>query len=697
MAPGWAIYQRMAHFPDDRHKSERNRSALIMLVALCVCGFLLSLFLILNYLNDRERIIEEARGHCANEVDRASKKINKEMSAIKPVSENIARDLSNGVLTKENLVERLYWELENHPNIFGIGVAYVPWVGDPRFRKISPYYVTRTGDRNIRNYDIIQLFTTSFHSIDLKTGEKVTNGVVFIDYRLDSLGQLITSLDLGQAGYGYILDQEGVFVYHPISDYVDSHKSIFELAQEIDNERLRDMGEKAIQGQSGVIDHENEITGESSWYFYEHIQATSWSLGIVYIKNELSEDISTLRIRLVWVSLAVVLFMIPFAALVVGAHKGTQSSLWKVSITASICFMVVIGFIWYLTLTEKTGIKTQDAIIVDRASLNRYLDKQASKLGAAQSNLLRFIPTGVYIQTITLDKPNEVALSGYIWQRYFDGLHDEISRGFVFPDSLQVKLVEAYRRRDEDDQSEIIGWFFETRLMQHYEYSKYPFDTKTVKLQLRHKDFDKFVVLEPELDSYEIMNSASKPGVRENLTMSDWSITGSFFSYVLDSINTDFGVNEHGTRNDFPELCFNISAKRKFQNPFITNMLPLISVAILLFSVLMIISKRSETLKILGSGTARVLSTCAAFFFVVAFYQTELRSKLAVQEIIYLEYFYFAIYLAILAVSVDAILFALSKISIVQFKDNFLAKLFFWPILLGFLLVVTIMKLCLGY
>ncbi len=52
------------------------------------------------------------------------------------------------------------------------------------------------------------------------------------------------------------------------------------------------------------------------------------------------------------------------------------------------------------------------------------------------------------------------------------------------------------------------------------------------------------------------------------------------------------------------------------------------------------------------------------------------------EGVIDLEWYFFILYGAILGVSVNALVFAVSENSLVRYDDNALAKLAFWPLLL---------------
>ncbi|MCL1466216.1 hypothetical protein [Argonema galeatum] len=85
-----------------------------------------------------------------------------------------------------------------------------------------------------------------------------------------------------------------------------------------------------------------------------------------------------------------------------------------------------------------------------------------------------------------------------------------------------------------------------------------------------------------------------------------------------------------------------------------------------------------------------VVGSCAGFIFIVILDQIALRGQVAAHGIIYFEYFYFVVYLLILLVAVNSILLNQKKnIWFIQYKDNQLPTVLYWPTLLGILLIIT--------
>ena len=124
---------------------------------------------------------------------------------------------------------------------------------------------------------------------------------------------------------------------------------------------------------------------------------------------------------------------------------------------------------------------------------------------------------------------------------------------------------------------------------------------------------------------------------------------------------------------------------------FIPDMVPIIVVTLLLFAVLMISTKHEQKKDLYGFNSSTVLAYCAALFFVLVVSHVSLREKLPTDGIIYLEYFYFILYFAILFVSVNSILFASNtKLNFIHFEDNLIVKLLFWPVITMLALGITL-------
>ena len=694
-------------------------------ILLCVGSLALTLFLAYHYWQEETEREQEAFEKAKREACRAALIIDGELVDPKALTKRIANDLTDGTLAYGLAADRLRSEVEAHPQLFGLGVAFQPDVY--RAGLYAPYYVKQQGEfqrlqvEDLYDYTrppsddpsepntewyhqplaegagwveplfgtasdaLLTLYGAPFYRTDPETQEQVPAGVAFVTLSLDDIDELMASLELETTGYGYVLSREGLFIAHPIHDYV-GHVSIFELAESHQDEGLRAEAERAIRGQIFSRDAVDNVTGQSSWIFHEPILSAGWSIGIVLNKDALVPDPGARMERQAWIALALMGFLFFLSVPLFRADRGNLRALWGVAITFSVLCVAMIGWIWHLAaaVTDEQGIK-----IVDRASLDRFLTVHTQEVSNPADPV--FIPTGVFIQTIRLPSPNNVALSGYVWQKYADDVDDDIRPtdarpGFVLPQLaagvVRPVIEEAFRRHEGD--VEVIGWYFTVTLRQPFNPDKYPLEHEDVSLRLWPAHVGQNVILTPDLDAYAMIKPEQKPGLEDELVLRGWHVKRSYFSYKTHSYNTNFGTEHRQARKDAPELGFNISLQRTFIDPFVGYLIPLIVVMCMIFAVLAL--PREREIKEIFSA----LSYCAAMFFVVAVAHNGLRGKIAAQGMTYLEYGYILMYIAILTVSVDSALFsARANIPLIQYRNNLIPKLLYWPTLLGALLTIT--------
>ena len=98
-------------------------------------------------------------------------------------------------------------------------------------------------------------------------------------------------------------------------------------------------------------------------------------------------------------------------------------------------------------------------------------------------------------------------------------------------------------------------------------------------------------------------------------------------------------------------------------------MVPIV-VALLLFLVHLLILNESDSLAI--------VSACNGLIFIVILDQINLRSRILAAEILYLEYFYFILYILIIMVAINAILFSQKpNIRWLQYQQSLIQKLLY--------------------
>ena len=688
---------------------------------ICLLGCLITLFLVLfigyTYMQSTFSMLEDAKENASNQAKDAAAEIDSNLVNLITISESITNDLNSGKLEDDKVPARLRNTLQEHPELYGVVVAYKPYAYNSTTRLYAPYYVWGQKKPQLIQiedvYDYTQpdvndgisprtvwynqplvegagwvepyfgtasdtflvLYALPFYRPKGSNREMTPTGVTSAVYSLNGVRSLVGSFDLGPTGYGYIISDKGTVVSHPIQEYLG--KNITFLRE--NDETLRGINQNIVHGKYQEV--HNSYTGQTSLVFHELIPSTNWTLGVVFVEEEIFQEAKTfnrhLKIAFVMAFLGLMFFI---STLFFRLDRGDHLNLWIIVTILSILCLSGMVFVWSLALEESSAKDQRNIEIYDRVGLEKALYTPEY-----QVEPVIHIPTGVFLQSMEFSSANNVIVTGYIWQNYSNIEDDDISQGFIFPEAESMDVQETYREGD------VVGWYFRSVLRQPFDYSEYPFDSEEVWIRLWHKDFYKNIILTPDLSSYEFISAEQKPGLEHDFVLEGWKVQNSFYSYRKNSYNTDFGVAEF--KQDLPELYFNIGMKRDFFGSIISNLIPITVVSILLFAVLIISTKQDEKIQLYGFSSSTVLAYCAALFFVLIISHVSLRDKLAAVGIIYLEYFYFALYFVILVVSLNSILLAsTTRCFIVDCRDNLFIKLLYWPVLLGLLLIITIIN-----
>jgi hypothetical protein len=360
-------------------------------------------------------------------------------------------------------------------------------------------------------------------------------------------------------------------------------------------------------------------------------------------------------------------------------------NLWTLSIVFSILCALAVLAIW-IVLTLAPFPQGSGEPVLSQGDLDHYLATQPSPT-SAQPRIL--IPTGVFIQSIEFTAAFDPVVSGYVWQVYGPGVPADVARGVILPDGSDVQLTESYRVIQGDEQ--VVGWSFRATLRQQFVYDQYPFDRHYLWVRIDPADLTHNVVLTPDFASYTTMRPEALPGVQPTFIIENWDVRQTFFSYHTHAYNTNLGIQNSTRQTNYPELYYNVGLSRQEITAFITYVIPPVVASIMLFGILILTTRRREQRETAGWSTTSVLAYTAALFFVIIISHVNLRQQVSASGIIYLGYFYFLTYLAILFVSINAVVFILAgERWLIQRDDNLISKLLYWPLLTFALLLITI-------
>jgi len=680
----------------------------IFLVSLLSVGFL---SYNLWYSKEQQKQVAFDKAHQVAAV--GVKKIGDYTHELSQLVNDIAQDLSSSQLAYTLIQQRLQEEVQKHPHLLGVGVAFQAYQYDPNIRLFAPYYKKNQQGQ----FELLQLeqmydyeensetstwfhqslqaptwldpyFDESYNTYIIKyaspfyqtkaSGEKIVAGVVFGDFELMFIDQLIDSLDMGEKGYGYVLTNTGLIIAHPIKKYI-TKLSIFDRAKQLQDEKLKFAAQRALRGETFVRSTYDKLTGQASWIFHQPIPNTGWSIAIALIQEEFIHFDKNTFHQEIELGLAWLCLLWSFISLILRIDKICLWRWWASVLTFSVLTLTLIIVVDLLSLNVLEEETHGMVKMVDNTGLKRFLRNHQL------SNQLT-IPTGVLIQVIDFPErgKNHVKISGFIWQKYSSDFPPEITRGFMFPQQIGKLFLERIYHQQQAE-LETIGWQFTVTLSQSFNSLEYPLDNRQIQLMILPKDIESNVVLTPDLEGYFLINPKLLPGLNQHLVVSGWQVTSSFFGYQAVHYPTNFGIKLVNNINHIFSLSFNIHLQRNFLDSFIGYFIPLIVVALMIFAVLM--SRQEKEMKEIFS----VLSYAAAMFFVLVVAHDGLRDHLESVQITYIEYLYLVMYMTILLVSLNAILLAvLPNSSIIHYQNNLIPKLLYWPWLLGTYLIITL-------
>ena len=703
-------------------------------LGLALISLIATIFFYYNYAHTKNYYIDQARLNAKEITANASKALDRFILELKPLAEKLVKKLQLNYLTPEQIETIL---IENKPvEITSVGVAYKPYKLHPKQKLFARNFIEQSGKQNM--IDIAQLYDYTTHDWFKETnkpafyepyygtssktvvaeyrtpfsfkGEREPAGVVFANQSVEHLQHILDTLFLGKNGYWFIITDKGTFLAHPQSKYIHKGATIFDVAKDLENSELAQVAKKIIQGEKQFFEYDNEITGAPSWLISENIQGTPWSLVGVFDKNELESDPNVLRQKLIYPSISFLLFIISFVFFI-GSLADYTKLFWWWFTSLGISFGFLIQILWTWTAVRIYPIEHRKnlEIVENKVQLYTYLEKERTvyKYGKKVSpekqtvdeytsidELLsrgfmqeNYIPTGLFINDLKFTEADQIEISAYVWQQYILGIQDDISRGFILPQASDPTINEISRFKGA--KTETIIWELYAKINQFLDYTRYPFDSKSLRIKFWPKYTKSNVAFVPDLDSYQLINPRSLPGINLDAYIPGWNIDATYFGYEKSNITTNFGsystgpfgVYEEVDISERPQFYFEIVTSRKLIDALISDLLPVVVIAVLLFIILLLSAERNMSF----------ISWVASVFFATIFAQIRFRSKIPHAQIVYFESLYFLLYVIILAVLASCVITQFQfNVPFIQYRKNLISKVIYWPFFFGTFALVTL-------
>lgn len=173
---------------------------------------------------------------------------------------------------------------------------YMDWYQIP-FTLKKPYWTEPYYDEGGGNILMSSFSVPFYQSAELKS----VAGIATSNIALNWLTEIVDSIQVYESGYAFLISRTGTLISFPDKDKI-MHESIFSLAKEMDDLKLREIGRNMIGGKSDLIYVDNELFPES-WLFYLPFPSNGWSLGIVFPNSELFAGLKKMNTSLIFLGL----------------------------------------------------------------------------------------------------------------------------------------------------------------------------------------------------------------------------------------------------------------------------------------------------------------------------------------------------------------------------------------------------------
>lgn len=305
----------------------RTRSIAFRLVLfiLTSCSLIFASIFGYNYVISRRIITATIEENARNLALRTVNRIEMVLGSVEKVPENIAYSMEESAYTREGVLRLLRTVVENNPEIYGSTISYEPYSFDRKLRLFAPYYYKSGGQLKFTyldegyNYPVWDWYTVprklgtptwtepyydkgggdiimSTYSVPFYRnigGKRTFAGVVTADVYLSALQDIVSSIKVERSGYGFLISRNGTIVTHPDKGLI-MKEQLPRIAEERHDAQLCRIVAAMMRGESGFLPARSILTQGKVWIGFEPIPSTGWSLGVVFPRDELMADVTSL-------------------------------------------------------------------------------------------------------------------------------------------------------------------------------------------------------------------------------------------------------------------------------------------------------------------------------------------------------------------------------------------------------------------
>ncbi len=276
-----------------------------------------------NYHFSRQIIVHNIENNARNLAEATVNRIDKVLNSVEKIPSNMAYFMESASYDGGELIDVLRSVTNRNPEIYGSAIAFEPYAYSPNAERFAPYAYKFAGQTEFTYipYDYffwdwyqiprelthavwsepyfdegagnIIMATYSVPFFKTSSGKREFKGVVTADISLAWLQQIVSSIQIAETGYGFLISKNGTYVTHPSEDLI-MNQTIFSVAEQQEDPRLRELGRAMIHGEKGFVPIDSRLAGKC-WMAYAPLPSNGWSLGVLFPQDELVADLTRLN------------------------------------------------------------------------------------------------------------------------------------------------------------------------------------------------------------------------------------------------------------------------------------------------------------------------------------------------------------------------------------------------------------------
>ena len=380
--------------------------------------------------------------------------------------------------------------------------------------------------------------------------------------------------------------------------------------------------------------------------------------------------------------LAVIFLLAIFSILCLFFCSGMRAA-WLTSSCFALLLLISIAFIWALDINLDIPSSNYSNVVDTELSLDRFFFLQKKTNPLIYKKAIQFIPTGIFLTSFDVGGDSSIHIAGYIWQKYDHAKGIIEDPGVVIFNAIDQSFEKIYTSKKNT--IETIGWRFNAVLKGNFNYLKYPFDEQEVIISLGNKDYITNTILVPDFEAFSVSDTL-KPEIDPTSSTGQWIVNQTASFYQLTDFSTNFGIQGYTRQRGFPNLAFAISIRRKFVYPLTASALPVSIILVVVFSIVLFTGLTKNRI----TQPTEIIKLTSSIFFGAAVAHQTFQRTLQSPVITYFEYFYFLIYIVILLVTVNGMLYGYHRGGpIISAYNNLFPRILYWPITLALCLILT--------